>query len=87
MSKLAGGPMETFWGYSSDSIEGAIKNAVEAAKVYLLKQYPKPDEKAILEWFELIETRGHFSYPDASAELPVIQYQIAIRIGYKVVTV
>lgn len=80
MANPSGGPMETFWGQSRDSISDAVKQAVGSAAQLIKEKY---QDRAILEWFELIESRGEFSHEEAAGDAPAIKYQVAIRVGYR----
>ncbi|CAN7289432.1 dodecin domain-containing protein [Trinickia sp. LjRoot230] len=64
---VEGGAMEIFWGQAPGSISKAVDGAVAAAR----KKLPG----RTLEWLELAEVRGGF-------EGDVLQYQVAVRIGY-----
>lgn len=55
-------------GSSKESIEGAIKNAVERASKTVKN----------MRWFEVIETRGHID--DGS----VAHWQVTIKVGFTI---
>jgi flavin-binding protein dodecin len=79
MANPSGGPMETFWGQSKDSISAAIKQATDAAAQHVQERY---QGRAVLEWFELIESRGEFTHeepPEQSGTSPSIKYQVGYR--------
>jgi flavin-binding protein dodecin len=55
-------------GSSTDSIEGAINNALARARKTLRN----------LDWFEVIETRGHLN-----GDGTVAHYQVTIKLGFR----
>lgn len=57
-------------GSSSESIEAAIRNAIARAG--------KTTEN--LEWFEVVETRGHIENGDK-----VGHYQVVLKLGFRII--
>ena len=55
-------------GSSSDSIETAIENAIQTAEKTLKN----------LEWFEVMETRGHVENGQ------VAHYQVVLKVGFRI---
>jgi flavin-binding protein dodecin len=55
-------------GTSTDTIEGAINNALARARRTLRN----------LDWFEVVETRGHLSQQGE-----VAQYQVTLKLGFR----
>ena len=55
-------------GSSPDSIEGAIRNAIETAGETLRH----------LRWFEVVETRGHIENGK------VEHYQVTVKVGFTI---
>lgn len=55
-------------GSSTDSIEDAIHNAIETASQSVNN----------LEWFEVVETRGHVESGK------VVHFQVVLKVGFRV---
>lgn len=55
-------------GSSTDSIEAAIRNAIETVSATVNN----------MEWFEVVETRGHV----ANGE--VAHFQVVLKVGFRV---
>jgi dodecin len=56
-------------GSSADTIEAAIENAIATAAKSLSN----------LDWFEVVETRGHIT------DGKVDHYQVVIKVGFRIV--
>ena len=54
-------------GSSPDSVEAAIRNAIQRASQSIRN----------LEWFQVVETRGHIENGD------VAHYQVTLKVGFK----